>query len=242
MSIWVKPFVGAFVCVGLLSGCDATSLLAKTSFARPTNSGNITMDLGSSAKQYRNVDEDGDGYAFKVGATNKDLVAVSGVIPGSDPGPEVKEGNATYYGTYVLGGYSDVEIKGTKFKPKPMADAGTIVLKADFDKQTIKGIGTALSAEDAKAVFDDDVKTDLLQGATLKVDGKIGGAEISGKVVYNGVGGTLEGVVGEDQAIGAFHGKGQGTVFAGGFSTETDVTKVSDTFCVLNPCGGLAGP
>jgi len=57
----------------------------------------------------------------------------------------------------------------------------------------------------------------LLNGNRLSVDGRIDGTTLSGTVTYDGVAGSLRGLVGGNEAIGAFHGHDDNNVFAGGF-------------------------
>lgn len=219
-----------------LSGCSATELFTETSFVEPNAEGEITRNLGAEAQGYTKIDADGNGYAFKVGYTSSDLVAVAGVIPGTHPGPKILSGKATYYGTWVLGGYQNVRFKGASLDQTPMADAGTITLNADFDAATLTGTGVGISEAEAKELFGDDFNTANLGKGVLVVNGTIDKKQIGGSVTYKGVSGDLDGDIGGRLAVGAYHGKGNKTVFAGGFYAGTDIDDVVTTFCASNDC------
>lgn len=231
-----KCFVlGALACVSL-GGCSATDLFSDTYFVEPTAEGEITQNLSADARGYTKIDNDGNGYAFKVGYTSSDLVAVSGLIPNTNPGPKVLTGKGTYYGTWVLGGYQDVRFRGARIDQTPMADAGTITLSADFDAATLTGTGTGISEQDAQELFGEDFDTANLGDGVLVVNGSLDRKQIGGSVTYKGVTGDLDGEIGSRLAVGAYHGKGGKIVFAGGFYTGTDLDDVVTTFCASNNC------
>ena len=55
------------------------------------------------------------------------------------------------------------------------------------------------------------------QDSNLSVNGAFTGNDLSGTVTYRGVEGDLEGLIGGNEAVAAFHGNDARTVFAGGF-------------------------
>lgn len=69
-----------------------------------------------------------------------------------------------------------------------------------------------------------DLDAGTLTGSTkgLEVNGRMSGSDLAGGVSYRGVGvgGGLDGLVGSDQAIGAFHGNDADLIYSGGFLTE----------------------
>lgn len=227
-SVIRTGLIGAAV---VLSGCSATEHFSDTYFVQPDDSGRIATDLGKRAVTYTEQDADGNGYAFKIGNTSSDLVAVTGVIPGTHPGPKVTTGKASYVGTFVVGGFQDVAIKGLGLQQNPMGDAGVLKLSADFDNATLKGGGRGMNATEAKALFGDDLDTSILRSGYLVVDGTIAGKTIGGTVSYEGTQGDLKGVIGADLAVGTFHGKGNKIVYAGGFYTGTDPIEVAKGLC-----------
>lgn len=217
-----------------LAGCSATDLFSETYFVTPENNGTISQRLGAKSEGYTKQDSDGHGYAIKVGYTSKDLVAVTGIIPGSDGGAAVPSGTATYYGTWVVGGYQNVRLSGSSLKFDPMASAGAIVLDADFGAGTLNGTGNSVTAAEAEILVPGIDTTNLREG-TLEVAGTIDGASLGGQVTFDGVNGALRGVIGDEKTVGAFHGKGGKLVYSGGFYAQDDIAAATGVTLTGNP-------
>ena len=77
--------------------------------------------------------------------------------------------------------------------------SGTLTLVADFDRNTLSGTS---------------------DNSLLRVNGTFEGKALGGSVVYRGMSGELSGRVGANQAVGAFHGKTDTSIMAGGFMVD----------------------
>ena len=139
------------------------------------------------------------GVAYVIGVDLEQYEAWAGVMPNSTVGAEMDNGSATYTGQYSLAKVSGVDLVNDTPTGNAGADFGNITLTADFDRQTIIG-----------------------SDGDLEIDGRIDGTALSGDVEYEGIDGELQGVIGADAAIGAFHGHDSDTVYAGGFVAERD--------------------
>ena len=142
----------------------------------------------------------GDGFSYRVGsAVGGGFIGQAGLIPGSDVLPAPATGSASYTGRWELAKVTSIFIEGGNINGFSSTDSGTITLLADFDDGSISGASGGLS-----------------------IDGNVSGGQLSGDVTYNGTEGDLTGIIGSDQAIGAFHGNDGNQIFAGGFVTEAD--------------------
>lgn len=179
----------------ILSACMTTSSNLKTSFETSSANG----DIGTSLSQTRSGKEliDGNGYAYAAGkGPDYGFQAVAGVIPGSDMGVPIYA-NATYTGEWELAKISSIYISGNEITGFIGSDGGSITLNANFAEQTLTG-----------------------SDGLLEVNGTMNGNNLSGSVIFNGTTGELTGLVGEQGAVGAFHGEGDTQIYAGGFLVD----------------------
>ncbi len=200
MTLIQKSITASFVFA--LAGCELSQEEATNSgFLTPNASGVITGGVDNDGQQVRRTvaDSTGNGFAF-AGGTNEDgLAAYSGVIPDSTGGAVVTEGSATYATDYTLYRVTDIVLDESGFgegfiSGTPAVVTGNITLTADFDGATLTGTSEFLT-----------------------VNGQINGSNLSGGVTYRDVDGELDGVIGADRTVGAFHGNDKDLIYAGGF-------------------------
>ena len=138
------------------------------------------------------------------GIDGEGLFAVAGLFPGTSVTAR-PSGSASYSGVYNLIEIEDIAISDGEINGRRTLQSGDLTLLANFGSNTI------VSAP----------------GSDLAVNGSMVGTDLNGTVRYNGVTGNLDGLVGGNQAIGAFHGEGNvgpGTqddyMYAGGFIAD----------------------
>jgi hypothetical protein len=217
--------LGAFCgLMGLLAGCGAAvdgaltqDELTTTRIVHPNEinkNGVINIGLNrdvSIPTTFPASPGNSGGYAMQTGAIdNQGLFAVSGLFAGTNVS-QPPSGSAIYAGTFNLIEITDIEIADNPITGSPEINgerglqSGDLTLVASFSDDWIRST----------------------PGSELTVDGRLIGTDIVGIVQYNGIDGSLEGMAGGDQAIGAFHGEGNvgpGTaddyMFAGGFIAD----------------------
>ena len=137
------------------------------------------------------------GIAFTSGV-DEDIgaVAYSGIMPGSDAGLPLS-GDMTYTADWGLTRLGAVSKTGNTIYGVQEADGGSIVLSADISSGKVTG-----------------------RDGPFVVDGRFAGNDLTGKVSYQGDDGTLQGLVGRDGIVGAFHGHDDDSTYAGGFVGE----------------------
>lgn len=147
------------------------------------------------------IQESGDIYDAPIGGIeyfstlgNGRAEAYSAILAGSDTGTTPTSGQAVYLADYEVAVISNLRYYETELRGVSSLDDGKISIVADFDQGTVTGSDGA-----------------------LVVDGAITGRAFEGGVVYAGHDGDLEGLVGDQGVIGAFHGNNGKIVFAGGF-------------------------
>lgn len=199
MSIQRKIASAVLTCLAV-SACSETELFTVTGFTAANSRGQISKSLGSDAVNYSQV-VNGNGFAMKIGQEGFKMAAYSGVVEGTTGGDIVTTGEATFRGTWVLGGFQKIDILSSSPSIETLADGGIIEVTADFDKGTLVGSSNGASG-------------------TLVVNGEIAGAALGGAVTYRDAEGPLTGVIGDERAVGAFHGKGSDFIYAGGFLAE----------------------
>lgn len=201
--------------MGLLSACDAAGVdtptqdeLTTTGFAQPSATGviNIGLEDNITSRVAQTSAGSGIGYAFQTGAIPQEgLFAVAGLLPGTaasmTPRPS---GTASYSGTYNLVEVENIDLGGGFITGDPTLRSGNVTLISNFASGSIIDSGTS----------------------ALSVNGTVNGANLGGTVTYNGVQGNLDGLIGGNRAIGAFHGEGNvgpgsedDYMYAGGFIT-----------------------
>ena len=201
--------------MGLLAGCDAAATdpltqneLTTTGFVRAPNISNTGfIDIGLQNDVTTRVAQtslgSGSGYAFQTGAIpNEGLFAVAGLLPNTTVTAVPTTGFASYSGSYNLVQVSNINISGGEIRGTPALLTEPLTLIANFANDKLVDDG----------------------GSNLQVNGIVSGTDIGGTVTYNGVQGNLDGLIGGNRAIGAFHGEGNvgpGTqddyMYAGGF-------------------------
>lgn len=154
----------------------------------------------SNSTSSANINNDGDGYAYEVGVDDGNgFVARSGVISSTSVAALPTSGSASMSGQYSAARVTSISLAGTQLTGVANNGSGSITLLADFEKHTLKGTS---------------------DNSLLVVRGNFTGKALNGSVVYRGIPGTLTGLVGGDQAVGAFHGKTDSSIMAGGFLVD----------------------
>ena len=207
----VRIYGALFGAISLLSACDAAGTkiptqdeLTTTGFVLPSSTGviNIGLQNNVNSRVAQTSPGSGIGYAFQTGAIpDEGLFAVAGLLPNSTVTAR-PAGTASYTGTYNLIAVDNIDYSGGFITGDQTLENGNLTLLANFASNTV------FSAP----------------GSDLAVTGVVNGNDITGSVAYNGVAGNLDGLIGGNRAIGAFHGEGNvgpGTdddyMYAGGF-------------------------
>jgi hypothetical protein len=190
----------------LLSGCEETTLFDDQNIVMlAPESGDATItDAGEVASTLVNtnvgneIDADGNGYAFVTGLFPDDPGAAgfAGITDTTDLGTQPTTDSATMTGTYRL---TQLDGLALNANDRPTAtstrsESDQITLTADFEAATLTGT----------------------QG-DLSIDGTMDAGVLSGTVTFDGLEGTLRGAIGATDAVGAFDGADDDTVYAGGF-------------------------
>lgn len=183
-----------------LAACEVTQDEATTSgFTNPSASGRISGVL-SSAPVVPIIDDDGAGFSFTAGSTGGDgLRAVAGLVEGTTVNFRPSVGTGSYAGVYALVYVDDIDLSGGVITGQRDADVGVLTLTADFANDTLTSTDSA-----------------------LKVNGVMNGRTLSGSVTYRGLRGALEGLVGGDKTVGAFHANNADLIYAGGFLADRE--------------------
>lgn len=183
------------------SGVTSTSDVTNSGFVSASPFGAINVGLTQTLTNGL-TDDDGEGFAFQTGdRIGAGFEAVSALIPGTDVTFRPSTGTGTYTGAYSVGVISDIAIVGDFVEGSQLEGIGLLTLNVNF-------------ASGAVAGQSDD--------GLLTVDGGLSGRDLSGSVTFLDVPGTLDGLVGGDQAFGIFHGNDPGLVYAGGFIADRD--------------------
>ena len=186
-----------------LSACELSQEAATNSgFRTPNASGIITGGVDNDGQAIRRSFSDGagGGFAFAGGTNDDGLAAFAGIIPATTGGAALT-GDATFSATFTAYQITGINLSdfgnGEGFisgQPDIVSDA--IQLTADFANGRLTGTSN---------------------GGELSVNGSFAGTDLGGSVTYLSVGGELDGVIGADRTVGAFHGNDEDTIFAGGF-------------------------
>jgi hypothetical protein len=189
----------AFGVMLLIAACGATQEnLTTTRFVTPSPTGAINIGLqDATSRVYTTSTDSRSGFAFQTGQIeNEGLFAVAGLLPGSTV-TAAPSSSANYTGTYNLVAISGIALTDDSIYGFRREESGSLTLQANFAN------GSVVSAP----------------GSALSVNGTANGRDLSGTVSYNGISGALDGLIGGDRAIGAFHGEGNDDtyMYAGGF-------------------------
>ncbi|MEP5151640.1 hypothetical protein [Planktotalea sp.] len=177
-----------------LADLDANISLS-THFATPNADGKFSTTIDTIFNGSFE-DDSGNGYAVEISRKDTAFNAKVGVIQSSDPGDFPINGGANMQGSYQVAevGKSDGDFR--EFGEVAVTE-GRISLYADFEHGTLHG--------------DSD---DLI------IDGLFTSNTLTGNAYFKQREADLTGLVGEDRAIGVFHGSDAATAFVGGFLVE----------------------
>ncbi len=184
-----------------LSGCGIGDAIQDRStlsgFSTPNASGVISAGLTNTISGL-DTDGSGGGYAYQAGAlSGEGLKAVAGIIPGTNVGALPISGAATLTGTFEVVTITGISTSGDTISGIALTSSGALSLDVDFGNGTLTG-----------------------SSGLLSVDGNFSSANLNGTVTYNGVSGTLDGLVGGTQTVGVFHGNNFEAIYAGGFIVD----------------------
>lgn len=141
------------------------------------------------------------GATFLVGTDTDTAVAYAGVNAGSDVGTTLLAGTATYTAEYEVVQLDNIRIVNGNVTGDTRVENRPIELTADFGAGTVTGTDS--------------------QG-NLTVAGTLVGSAMGGAVNYRGTNGDLDGEIGNDGVVGAFHGSSSDMVYAGGIVGTKD--------------------
>ena len=196
------------IALTVAAGCNLTGDPTNSSFATPSSSGRLSeASDGRTGSDFSFLT--GNGYAYQVGAVSNDgLQGFAGIVPGAEVTAAPATGSAQFTGTFEVALIGSILTYNTEVSGQTTFDAGTITLTADFDDNTLTGGGTGVDGGSFNY---------LLRENVLTIDGDLSGSTLTGTATYRGVTGPLRGLVGSNEAIGAFHGHTDSQVHAGGF-------------------------
>lgn len=197
----LNKFMIALAAVATLPACTDLIKDANThsNFSTPNSVGIYSTAL-SSQRSGRDTALDGDGYGYRVGArSSTGLIGQSGIIPGTSVAAAPTSGSVGYSGTFELAKITGISLSGNQIGGFSSYDGRSLSLTASFDDNTLSGTS-----------------------GDLAVNGAISNGQLSGNVIYDGLSGTLDGVIGADRAVGVFHGNGPDAIYAGGFLVDAD--------------------
>lgn len=174
-----------------LAALEARTTLT-SGFATPNASGKFPSTL-STLFQGSYTDNTGNGYAIVLGRNDAQIRAHVGLLPGTTGGDLPRSGTASMSGRYHVAEIGK-SLGEDRDYAEPHFTIGQITLRANFEHGILSGSDGALS-----------------------VDGSFASSTLTGGVTFNGRAGILRGKIGEDRAVGAFHGTDSSTAMVGGF-------------------------
>ena len=212
---YLKHTFGICVVCSLLSGCDNSNtgqsddvingtptaeqlaaLEANTTlssgFGIPRADGTFSNSLATIFKG-SHKDQAGNGYALELGQKDNAFSARVGLFKGTTGGDLPTSGTATMRGTYQVAEVGKTQGEDIEYG-EPVVTSGSLMLRADFEYGTLQG--------------SDEV---------LTIDGTFSDSFLHGSAYFNAHEADLSGKVGEDRAVGVFHGTDDTSAFAGGF-------------------------
>jgi hypothetical protein len=164
-------------------------------FGTPNADGTFSESLATIFKgDYK--DAAGNGYALELGQKDTAFSAMVGLLPDTTVGPLPTKGIASMRGVYQVAEVGKSQGDTQKYGD-PLITSGRITLRADFEFGTLEG-----------------------SDGVLTVDGSFSSNALTGSAYFNERQAALTGLVGEERAVGVFHGTDDATTFAGGFLVE----------------------
>ncbi|MGB7317249.1 MAG: hypothetical protein WBC85_04710 [Planktotalea sp.] len=184
---------------GTPTAAQLAELEAKTvlvsGFGTPRADGTFSTSLATIFKgSYK--DANGNGYALEIGRDETTFSARVGLISGTDGGDLPTSGIASMRGVYQVAEVGKSQGDAREYG-EPVVTSGRITLRADFEHGTLQGNDEALS-----------------------IDGVFSGKSLTGNAYFHARQAMLGGQVGEDRAVGIFHGADDASTFVGGFLVE----------------------
>lgn len=196
--------------IALLQACGGSEAVDGTSsgFQKPAFFGDLQGidDVSFSDDGYSYVT--GNRYQHEVGSTEgKGLLAHAGIVAGASVSRVPTSGVARMSGSFTVTAVQDIHAEGGLASGFATRDSGNITLTADFGAGTLTG-----SSRGQNLIF-----SDYHNGNSISVNGRFSGNDLNGTVSYNGVSGPLDGLIGENEAIGVFHADRGSQIHSGGF-------------------------
>lgn len=183
-----------------IAGCANT----ESGFATVTGS-EINIALFDEANG--NVSNDSGLVAFVTGTSfyGDTYKALSGIRSDYDVGTDVGTGEAVYVADYAYYVIDDIQLRDGYAQGTGVEERGQITITADFDDRTISGTDSAL-------VVGGNIYGGLIEGVVTAI---YSDPEVSGQI-----NGDLQGYIGDEGIIAAFHGNDPDTVMAGGLVSD----------------------
>lgn len=176
-------------------GGSAPPDYTNSGFIRPTSGASAQIPVSLGNEQNGNIYNPlFGGAAYVTGTDGAGAKAYAGIIPGTNPGAPVTNGTVRYNTKYQVAAIENISVSGGFLRGVNTRDSGSLTLVANFNGNTLTG-------------------TD----GTFAVDGRMSGQNLSGRVSYGGVNGSLTGLIGDDAVVGAFNGNNSTMVYSGGF-------------------------
>lgn len=180
------------------AGPTIRAVATQATLETPNAAGDFATTLNNVAGR-EVIDSNGNGYAYQIGEIpgSTDVLAQAGIVSGTSVTPAPSIGSAQLDGIYQVRTLTDLESEDGNVVGYERFQTSLITLIADFDSGTLTG-----------------------DAANLEVAGRFTDGLLSGDVTFDGQSATLTGIVGADQAVGAFYGRDDDSVIAGGFNVS----------------------
>lgn len=188
----------------LLAGCGGggtssgatpmNQVQTSASFQTPDAAGAFPDDLDNELARVV-LDSANNGYAYQYGDTDNVLTARAGIVPGTSVASAPASGTADLTGVYQVRTVTDAVVGSDGIEGADFFQTSLITLTADFGEATLRG-----------------------DASNLEVDGSFASGTLTGEVTFNGLTAALTGIVGADQAVGAFQGSTEDSIIVGGFN------------------------
>ena len=147
-------------------------------------------------------------YGIQIDVTGNNLFsAVSGIPAANSVTAPPTTNTALLSGDFEVGGF-DTSDALSNATATPFFDRGTLSVVADFDNGTLTGSGLSSAGGASTA------------GRELTIDARFVNGQITGDMAYDGEDGAVIGIIGSNEALGAFNGKGFSINYAGGFIVD----------------------
>jgi len=192
----VRNFSFLICTIPFLSACGGSSTndLTSANFVSLDATAAFPNTLDSISSRIDSTSTDGNGFAFRIGVLDNQLIAEAGILPTSTVQNLPSAGTADFTGVAYASTYVDAEVVNGTLQGVDNTSVSSLTLTANFETGALTG-----------------------SNADISVDGNFTANDLSGTVTHDGMTASLTGLVGTDVVLGAFQGKTEDSVIAGGF-------------------------